>query len=219
MPPRAGQGSFAVLGKYDPVASDQNSPDAHPELGDTAAWKALLLPLYRKFSLARVDQLDRILEKYRGNEVTLFKAFRGKYFGRGRGTVPNNTLPARTCRLCGRGGHWGNKCPDRLDLSRAQVFTPLRRGQKRRLEVKVEPKSEEEDQFEEQSRDPTPAPRWTLRPPPWKRAGGPRVVLTPPWRSSSSSVALKPRAQQDVGIRDRSPRFARDWNPRHFRRS
>ena len=171
MPPRAGQDSFAVFGKYDPVASDQNSPDAHPELGDTAAWKALLLPLYRKFSLARVDQLDRILEKYHGNEVTLFKAFRGKYFGRGRGTVPNNTLPARTCRLCGRGGHWGNKCPDRLDLSRAQVFTPLRRGQKRRLEVKVEPKSEEEDQFEEQGRD--------------QRAGGPRVVLTPPWRSSS----------------------------------
>ncbi len=219
MPPRAGQDSFAVFGKYDPIASDQNSPYAHPELGDTAAWKALLLPLYRKFSLARVDQLDRILEKYRGNEVTLFKAFRHKYFSRGRGAIPNNTLPARTCRLCGRDGHWGNECPDRLDLSRAQVFVRLRRGQKRRLEVKVEPKSEEEDQFEEQGRDPTPAPRWTLRPPPWKRAGGPRVVLTPPWRSSSSSVALKPRAQQDVGIRDRSPRFARDWNPRHFRRS
>ena len=75
MLPTAGTDAPRAKAKFDPVVADRNHPYAHPRAGDTAAWKKVLLPLYRKYSPAKIVRLDEILAKYKGHGHVLHKAF------------------------------------------------------------------------------------------------------------------------------------------------
>ena len=105
--------AVAVFGKYDPKKRDRNSPFAHPAPGDTKGWTELLVPLYRKYAPKEVDNVPKMLEKYRGSERAIYRAFLEDH--EGMCSVGNDVrlLGKKQCRICLRVGHWGNECPDR----------------------------------------------------------------------------------------------------------
>jgi len=100
-------------GKYDPTKADRNNPFAH--------WRRIILDFLNVHAPERVEELESMLEAFRGEESELHRLLKETYGHVWVGETRN--MPEEMCRVCGKVGHWGNECPHNVTGMQTGMYT------------------------------------------------------------------------------------------------